>query len=397
MGIFVRRGLSIRLAAVLLSGCSAGQTIPQASHLSALKLPMANFESIYDFGANPDDAKYPVASLIDVHGTLYGTTQYGGKYDDGTVFSMTPAGKERVIYSFQDDGSDGYQPVAGLTDVNGTLYGTTSLGGANSGGTFFSVTTSGKESVLHSFGYPGDGDTPAANLIVVKGLLYGTTAYSNAYPRNGGTVFSVTTSGKEKVVYAFDPSTGDGSAPRTALLDVNGLLYGTTTSGGRNDDGTVFTVTTSGKEKVIFGFDGSNGQSPAGTLVERKGMLYGTTAEGGAHSAGTAYSITLEGKQKLLHSFGATGTDGKLPYAGLTELNGLFYGTTGEGGTASGAAGTIFSMSASGSEKQLHGFGYADHAGELPLATLIDVGGKLYGTTEEGGPNFDGTAFVLTP
>ncbi len=86
-----------------------------------------------------------------MNGTLYGTTARHGAHGVGTVFAITPSGKETVRYSFGTNSGDGTSPFAGLVDVNRTLYGTTASGGTkccsgSSGcGTVFAVTTSGKE------------------------------------------------------------------------------------------------------------------------------------------------------------------------------------------------------------------------------------------------------------
>ena len=79
----------------------------------------------------------------------------GGKHGDGTVFSITTSGTETVLHGFS--GSDGAHPGADLLDVDGTLYGTTTNGGANDSGTVFSIATSGYESVLLCFQGPPDG------------------------------------------------------------------------------------------------------------------------------------------------------------------------------------------------------------------------------------------------
>ena len=128
------------------------------------------------------DGRFPYADLVAVDGTLYGTTEEGGKHN-GTVFSITPYGTEKVLHTFGGRG-DGAGPQAGLLDVNGTLYGTTVAGGSSGCngyicGTVFSITPSGKEKVNHRFGGTGDGDDPFGGLVYVNGTLYGTT--SNGY------------------------------------------------------------------------------------------------------------------------------------------------------------------------------------------------------------------------
>jgi uncharacterized repeat protein (TIGR03803 family) len=192
----------------------------------------------------------PLAGLIDVGGTLYGTTYEGGAHNSGVVFSITPSGKERVLHSF-GGAPDGANPFASLIDVKGTLYGTTWFGGAypcgSAGGcgTVFSITPSGKERVLHSFGNGTDGVFPMASLIKVKGVLYGTTNHGGAYCKSSGgcgTIFSITPDGTEKVLHSFGAAP-DGCCSQAGLTDVHGTLYGTTSAGGTDGFGTVFALT----------------------------------------------------------------------------------------------------------------------------------------------------------
>jgi uncharacterized repeat protein (TIGR03803 family) len=259
--------------------------------------PSGQEKVLHNFGKGSDGSN-PYARLHDLNGTLYGTTQTGGAFNYGTVFSITLSGKEKVLHSF-GYGADGSAPVASLTDVEGTLYGTTEFGGRYGKGTVFSITRSGKEKVLHSFaGAPNDGSAPVAGLIYLKGTLYGTTAQGGrytSYPYFGGTVFSITPSGKEKVLHSFMCCT-DGELPESSLINVGGTLYGTTYGGGSGiyGWGTVFSITTSGQEKVLHGFPAFQGDgcSPDAKLVNMNGTLYGTTYHCGQYAAGTVFSIS---------------------------------------------------------------------------------------------------------
>ncbi len=230
---------------------------------------------------------------------LYGTTYSGGgngcfKPGCGTVFKITTSGAENVVYRFAG-GSDGDDPLASVTNVNGVLYGTTSGGGANNAGTVYKITTLGNETVLHSFGSVSDGEAPYAALIDVNGVLYGTTDLggSGCSSPGCGTVFTITTAGAESVLHSFAGGS-DGQSPFSVLTDVNGVLYGTTTVGGANgDNGTVFKVTRAGAESVVYSFAASDGAQPVAGLVNVHGVLYGTTSEGGASGDGTVFSLTL--------------------------------------------------------------------------------------------------------
>lgn len=354
----------------------------------------------YSFGASPDGSQ-PFGDLVDVKGTLYGTTDLGGVNSLGTVFSMTTGGTEKVLHSF-GKGTDGASPYAGMIDADGTLYGTTTANGKYIFGTVFSITPSGAEKVIHGFGKDDDGRLPQAPVIDVKGTLYGTTREGGTFNCSGegcGTVFSLTTNGEEKVLHSFGGLAGkviDGDYPYAGLTDLGGTLYGTTASGGAHGYGTVFSITTTGKEKVVYSFGGKTSDAlyPEAGLIAVNGTFYGTTTAGGKNDAGTVFSVSTDGKEKVLHSFGS-GTDGRDPAAALLDVSGTLYGTTAEGG-ANGSGGVVFSITTAGKEKVLHSFGSGTD-GFYPYAGLIDVNGKLYGTTVSGGANNLGTVFSLTP
>ena len=339
-----------------------------------------------------------------MNGTFYGTTYGGGAYGYyGTVFSFTTRGIEKVLHSF-GAGSDGANPVSGLIDVNGMLYGTTENGGAYGSGTVFRISSTGVEKVLHSFGQGlSDGANPIAGLIDVKGKLYGTTYEGGTY--NNGTVFRISQTGKEHVMYSFGYAY-DGANPLAPLVYVGGRLYGTTIFGGTSmpyAGGTVFRVTLTGKEKVLHDFGNrKDGAYPWAGLTYVDNNLYGTTESGGSHNSGTVFRITLTGAEKVLHEF--SGADGKYPYSSLLKVKDRLYGTTFAGGgyrcDRGESCGTAFSMSTNGAETVLHTFGtYPDGAG--PYSSLIEVKGILYGTTAKGGAHNhekggDGTVFAFT-
>jgi uncharacterized repeat protein (TIGR03803 family) len=133
------------------------------------------FTALHNFTGYPKDGAVPVAGLVvDAKGNLYGTTNKGGTSNFGTVFEVSTAGKETVLYSFIH-GTDGATPFAGLVrDDKGNLYGT-ALGGTSGSGVVFKVAGK-KETVLYSFTGGSDGSGPLAGLVMdAKGNLYGTT------------------------------------------------------------------------------------------------------------------------------------------------------------------------------------------------------------------------------
>jgi uncharacterized repeat protein (TIGR03803 family) len=399
-----RYALSIS-AAALLAGCGGGSGAPLSPSPAVVRAAGTQarpaFTVLYSFAGTPD-GELPLAGLLNVNERLFGTTSEGGTNYVGAVFKITTSGIETVLHSFARGKRDGIYPEAGLINVKGSLYGTTSEGGASSYGTVFKLSMSGKEGVIHNFkGASGDGASPGGGLLDVRGTLYGTSGGGGASDR--GTVYAITTSGTETVLHSFGGS-GDGASPEGGLLNVNGTLYGTTVDGGTNGYGTVFYITTTGKERVLYSFAGGAGDGayPWGTLLNLNGTLYGTTAGGGGSGCnsgsgcGTVFSITPSGTETVLHIFGASG-DGAEPFAGLIDVEGTLYGTTRFGGGKNGD-GTVFRIGTDGKgENVLHNFKGGRRDGALPWAALIKVDGSLFGTTELGGAKDAGTIFSLKP
>jgi uncharacterized repeat protein (TIGR03803 family) len=159
------------------------------------------------------------------------------------VYSLTNTGSYSVIYSFKGGKGDGSQPSGTLLDVGGTLYGTTRAGGQYNLGTVFSVTPGGSEHIIHTFGAlkgkqrPYGGATPYSGLIYAGGLMYGTTAFGGA--TNEGVVYSLTLQGVDTVVHTFLGGV-DGAFPYAGLTNGGLALYGVGDEGGTYNGGVVF-------------------------------------------------------------------------------------------------------------------------------------------------------------
>lgn len=383
-GVAPEAGL-IELNGILYGTTSAGGTgssknVRCSSHCGTVFSldPTTGAENVlYSFCSQADctDGAVPTANVVAVNGTLYGTTTIGGAYYEscgyvggyffpgcGTVFSLDPdTGTETELHSFPSSGADGATPMAGLIDVNGTLDGTTSAGGAYYYGTAFALDPgTGTEAVLYSFckqenQYCLDGQEPEAGLIEAGGL-YGTTSFGGT--GGEGTVFVLGNAGAETVLYSFCkpkyPNCGDGALPNAGVIDVLGTLYGTTSAGGAGGGGTVFALDpNTGAEKVLHSFCPQqsfvcgvmDGNYPVAGLINVGGVLYGTTSSGGAYGGGTVFTINPEsgGPEKVLYSFCSQQNcaDGSVPY-GLIAVNGVLYGTTSSGGAYD--RGTVFAL-----------------------------------------------------
>ena len=368
---------------------------------------------------NCADGAQPSASIIDENNVLYGTTYGGGTGSGcryvigcGTAFSLDlTSGTEAVLHSFVG-GTDGTEPLAGLVDLGGKLYGTTSMGGYYDTGTAFSVAVKNdRENVLFQFGCCSDGLYPESGLIHHKNMLYGTTQGGGIYGR--GTLFSLNPkTGSVSALYAFcgQQSCPDGAYP-LQLIDIGGMFYGTTESGGAGNGGTVFSFDPeTGTETVLYSFcsqqNCADGDFPESGLVRIKGRLYGTTAYGGEYDSGTVFSLDLKGNvETVLHSFNYNDSDGWEPNGGVIDIEGTLYGTTYYGGSGvcySGneneGCGTVFALDLkTGAENVLYSFQNNGADGENPYSNLIYANGTLYGTTQLGGTSREGTVFSITP
>jgi uncharacterized repeat protein (TIGR03803 family) len=309
-----------------------------------------------------------------------------------------------VVHSFA--GSDGSGPLTGLIINNkGVMYGVTSGGGLHNQGVVFKANASGKEIVLHSFaGGANDGASPEGRLVMDgAGNVYGTTNAGGA--SGSGTVFKLTPTGVETVLYSFAGG-ADGANPVAGLVrDKAGNLYGTTTAGGTSGAGTIFEITTAGKHEVLYSFGGgTDGTVPvAGVTLDATGSLYGATSTGGSSGYGTIFKLTPSQSgwtESILYEFQMQ-NDGGTPYAGLTfDRAGNLYGAATEGGAGSGGGGTIFELSQSGGKwtfSVLYGLAGWGISGAFRNLLFDSASGVIYGTTHCDGASSAGTVYMLTP
>lgn len=396
------------------------------SSLALLAAPaQCQTESVlYSFTGGADGAEPYTPVILDAQGNLYGTTDQAA-HEGGVVFTVTPSGQETVLYTLCSKNRcvDGAYPSGLVFGPMGNLYGTTRFGGDYDGGVVFQVSPENNETVLHSFSHfppPSvvrrgrllmDGSVPGGRVVFdALGNLFGTTGYGGTYGH--GTVYEVTSSGVETVLYSFAGGT-DGADPDGALtLDATGNLYGTTYSGELHGVGTLFKLTANGTKTTLYDFCSQSGCTdgayPLSAVMDSQGNFYGTTYLGGApcnddnYTCGVVFELVASGSEIVLHSF-VGGDDGAYPNGDLVRDNaGNLYGTTFSGGLGgqycSSSCGTVFKVTASGTETVLYKFKGYPNDGENPLAGVaIDPEGNLYGTTEDGGAYDWGTVFKLTP
>jgi uncharacterized repeat protein (TIGR03803 family) len=227
--------------------------------------------------------------------------------------------------------------------------------------------------VLHSFKGPtNDGKGPSAIVLEADGTFYGTACYGGR--SYNGTVFRLSPTDKETILYNF--LGGYGSCP-DSLLAWNGAFYGTTANGGAYGGGAMFRLDTKGNEVVLYSFPAPRASSPVLSFVDRQGTFYGTTSWGGANSRGSIFKIDTTGKESDLYSF-TGGTGGQNPGLGLArDEDGNLYGTFTLGGDSNCFCGAVFKLNTAGTLTILHTFtGGTD--GATPYGGVIrDSSGNL--------------------
>lgn len=333
----------------------------------------------------------------------------------------------RVLYSFcsQSSCADGFEPASGLiADHEGNLYGTTVAGGTSVtgyGGVVFKLTSGGTETVLYNFcslASCADGGLPSSGLIMDgSGNLYGVTQGGGDLTCQCGVVFKVSPGGTETVLHAFTAGTDGGYPLGTLVTDAKGNLYGVTFWGGGNTGcgdsngcGTLFEVSQSGVETVLYRFcsqaNCSDGFGPETDLtMDSSGNLYGGSEGGNVHclrksTCGEIYRLTPGGVESVLYAFCPQSGchDGALPVAGLLlDQSGNLWSTTLGGGGGKGCSaykgcGTVFELKSDGTESVSVTFdGRKD--GATPYTGLLeDRNGNFYGMTGAGGHTKNCTA-----
>ncbi len=348
------------------------------------------YKNIHNFEGWPGEGKAPEGSLIRDGSTLYGMTANGGSgLGGGLIFKVKIDGTGYTnLYFFEVFGSDGKNPRGDLTLVNNNLYGMTQVGGQGTG-VVFRVNTDGTGYMnLHEFtGFPNDGARPHGSLIYSDGVLYGMTRSGGS--NDMGVIFSVTTNGSDYTKLYILGTGSDGARPYGKLAKAGRTLYGLTQGGGDNWNGAIFKIQTDGSGYMnlhSFTISTLEGAFPYGSLTLWGRTLYGMTSYAGMSNGGMVFKYklgqTMGKKFEVLENF--EGFNGYSPYGSIVKSGEMLYGMTYAGG--SNNLGVIFSLEID--EPFVQGFPFTGGAdgGRAPWSTVPVIGDTaMYGMTEGNG------------
>ncbi len=308
-----------------------------------------NFTKISDlynanpFGLNPNDliVRHDLArSRFPSLDPMYGTTKDGGQFDDGGIYSYNPISNTLALKASFNNDTTGREPSTITSSENGKFYGTTKLGGTNNYGTLFEY------------------DPMAESL---------------------------------SALINFDATVIGGDSKGKIFEADNGLLYGTTTTGGPLGNGTLFSYDPSNQQLTkIIDFETSLGFSAKATLIQsNNGFIYGLCHGGGQYANGTIFK--LDTNTNSVTKVADFNSEGKFPQVLVQGDNGLLYGIAQQGGNSD--VGTIFEFDPPQSSlAKIHDF-EAAASGAYPTGIMYNGEGKLVGTTQSGGNDDKGTVF----
>jgi uncharacterized repeat protein (TIGR03803 family) len=345
------------------------------------------------------DVYSPTGSLLQASdGYLYGMTNSGGPNNGGGIFKLAPDGSGFTILKYFTRSTDGAFPIGSLLEGDdGYLYGQAMFGGPGDEGTIFKLALDGSDFTVIKNNLYTDAGYPRASLIQGSdGYLYGVTV--EGPNSSGGTIFKLSTDGADfTLIKTFDPAT----IPVGGLIEASdGYLYGQAT-GGTTLSGIIFKLSAEGSDfKVIKNFNRfTDGADPIGSLIQASnGSLYGITSDGGPGGGnGTIFRLALDGSDFRVIKNNLY-TDGGFPTGNLIQgSNGSLYGQITSSGRFNDRKGTIFKLSADGTDFTiLKDFPPSPDRTSLQGGLIQASDGNLYGVISRGEPQSEGFIFQLS-
>jgi uncharacterized repeat protein (TIGR03803 family) len=361
--------------------------------VAAIPTEAQTYSDLHDFNASAGDPSTLYNDGVIPQGRdgdLYGTSEYGGTSNAGTVFKITTAGTPTVIASL--DSTTGDHPLCGLTfGTDSNFYGVTDQGGTSGAGTVYKVTPTGTLTVLHNFTNGADSGGPTCPPVQASnGNFYGVTTGLVSGVQGASTFYEVTSTGSFTTLHTFANSEGQHCSGIT--LGTDGTFYGACQLEGANGDGTLYKVSTAGKVTVLHSLNGTEGLNEQGGFFVQAndGNFYGIGYNGGPSNYGVIFQLKPTGAYKVIHNF-TGGADGGNPNADLAlGADGNLYATASVGGSSKD--GVIFKITTAGVFSVLYNFD-GTHGSNPQSNLTLHTDGLFYGETQSGGAHGDGVFF----
>ena len=413
----------------VLLGCTLGGGTASRGTMFRINKDCTGYAVVHSFAGTPAEGGLPKHVLVPLgDGRYLGANTSSGGAAAGTVFSLAADGSGLTVLRSLGSATGGspWSPVT--ADGHGTLFGSTTYGGANNRGVIYRLNEDGTGyTVLQSLPTAVSSMPVSGLLLASDGNLYGTAYSSNIlyrlapdgtgftilrtfaspdalwggvmegtdgqlYGATGGSVYRIAKDGSGyQSLHTFAGGATDGTWSMSKMVQgADGRLYGTTDLGGAANVGTVFAVAKDGTGYTVlrqFAGGATDGAEPMAEVLQgSNGVLYGTTYYGGPANTGTLFRLNADGTgYAVLKFFGAGATDSSQPaIGGLVERNGYLYGISTAGGAF--GKGTLYRLLLDGTGFEiLVNFGVSGSDAAYPYAGLvIGSDGRFYGTSNQG-------------
>ncbi len=361
--------------------------------------PNGTFETLLEFSDTEGTApgRTPVGRLAVIGDQLFGVTQFGGSANHGSVFQVSTSGTIGYFVPFTgiDGDQPGSRPSGGLlVHSDGLLYGTTEFGGTNGVGVAFRISTTASPifELRHTF-TDSSGSQPSGSLTKrPDGSVFGTTVVGGA--QGWGTIYAISPSGVHSTIAHFSNRSGSnpGASPRSGLTTISdGNIYGTTTAGGPGQRGLVFKISSGTTFNSVASFTNELGWHPSGAPIrDREGGLIFPVFAGGTNGSGVIAQITTSSTLSPVVTLG--GDLGSAPVGALLDTGTDFVGITQNG--SSSARGAIFKFNTDVDKTLVSAL--TSTAGESISGPLLKASdGLFYGVARKGGFADQGTVFTV--
>lgn len=398
---------------IAFRGALLASAVALAAFATAVSAQSYDLRVVHNFSGAPDDGMFPEPGVqFDSAGNLYGTTQYGGAFDGGTIYKIAKDGTESILYSFepansQSDAIDSEHPNSVnpngivIDSSTGDIYGSTMYDVTGHGGQIYKLAADGTFTTLYTFGV-GTGLVNLRGLIRdPQGNLYGIVNSVNG-PGVQYRLFKFAVDGTFTVLHAF---VNASPLYLPLIRDKAGNLYGAAAfyTGG----GAIYKVAPDGTFTTLYlfanGVDGSSSPS-SGLAGDQAGNLYGATmnhASSGPRRGywSTVFKLAPDGTFTTIYASRSLPSNTLVPYVyAVLPVDGTVYGLSSVPAITlpNQSLRTLFTIAPDGAYTKLHDFLETNSYGNfVDRGPLVLEHGRVYGTIKSTGISPYGTIFSL--